>query len=70
MTPDPLDAASEMEEAQREKTIAAIRKVKKQHHHRCLYCNAETTDGAAFCDDYCQEDHEMAERMKMIKGLR
>lgn len=70
MTPDPLDAATEMEESQREKTIAAIRSVKKQPHLHCLYCNAETTNGAAYCGPECREDYEMADRMRLIKGLR
>jgi len=69
MSADQLDDASDLEEAHREAAIAAIRSIKKQPHIRCLSCNAPT-DGAAYCDKYCEEDHALAERMKLIKGLR
>ena len=69
MTADFLDDASIQEEAHREAAIAAIRSIKKEPHTRCLSCNAPT-GGAAYCDKDCEEDHAMAERMKLIKGLR
>lgn len=33
----------------------------------CLNCNEPTTDGAAFCDLDCQEDHSKIQRMRSLK---
>lgn len=61
---DPTDAATEVEQAQRD---AAIRNATGKHREfkpngKCHYCHEVVGEGMRFCDVYCRDalDAEMA----------
>ena len=54
---DEFDLASDLEQAQRDISIAQSRKaIGPKSVGHCLYCNATLPDGQRWCDAWCRED--------------
>lgn len=69
MSSDLIDAASDLEMAEREYAINSARNKPKKVHLHCLTCNAPT-DGAAYCSVECKEDGELMDKLETIRGYR
>ena len=68
---DPFDAASELEDMERESIIRSVRARKPLvRTGHCLFCNDVTEGGRLFCSEDCAHDHEFEERVKHFTGVR
>ena len=70
MTSDSFDHASDMEEFHRQNSIKAIRETKPvKFSGFCLSCN-QRIDQGRFCSMECNEDYELEQNLKAIKGIK
>lgn len=72
--PDPSDVASDTEQFFNDLTMHNHRQAAKKHaallnafSGACLNCD-EPVEGARYCDEFCQEDHEKRLRQRARAG--
>ena len=67
---DIYDQATFREEQERERSIAAARRVGKllEANGACHWCGEALRAGKRFCDADCRDDYERQEKMKARNG--
>lgn len=71
MYPDEAEFASQLEEAQRDTAIKAIREAAnkpKTFTGYCRCCNDVVKPNSNFCSPECREDFEFQQKIKHIRG--
>lgn len=68
MHADINDAASELEELERNVALANRKKPEMTFTGRCYYCESTLSKGC-FCDTDCREDFEKVERARKMRNV-
>lgn len=68
MPADIIDQAQELTERSLEQGLARMRPLSIPFSGTCLHCG-EPVEQVRFCDSFCRNDYEQAQRRRKINGM-